>query len=93
MARSDIRSIRGNDTAPAATKRAARPAVPTAAPAALPSKDEIMDTTINAANTTTDQAKTMFADATERAKTGIAKGQLMFGEMGEFNKGNVEAIV
>lgn len=102
MARSDIRSTRGNAPASAATKRAARPAaIPAApvavaipaAPAALPVKDETMDTTTNTTNTATDQAKTMFTDATERAKTGFVKGQQLFGEMGEFNKGNVEAMI
>lgn len=48
-----------------------------------------MDTTTTAA----DQAKTMFADAGERTKGAFAKGQMLFGELGEFNKGNVEAIV
>ena len=101
MARNNGRSIGNGVTSfVSATKRAARSAVP-AAPAALPLKDETMDsTTHSTANTTadmtgaaTDQAKTMFADATERAKGTMAKGQMMFGEMGEFNKGNVEAMV
>ena len=52
---------------------------PRAAPAAT--KEPIME------------AKTMFADATERAKTAYAKGQELFGEMGELNKGHVEAVV
>ena len=97
MARMSRRSI-GNGTTPAvsATKRAARSAAP-AAPAAIPFEDETMDSTTNTtadmANAATDQAKTMFADATERAKGGMAKGQMMFGEMGEFGKGNVEAMV
>ena len=94
MARSDISSTRGDNAAPASvTKRAARPAALPVAPAALPIKDEIMENTTFTADTATDQAKTMFADATERAKTGIAKGQQMLGEMGEFSKGNVEAMV
>lgn len=105
MARNNGRAIGNGVTSfVSATKRAARSAVP-AAPAALPLKDETMDsTTHSTANTTadmtadmtgaaTDQAKTMFADATERAKGTMAKGQMMFGEMGEFGKGNVEAMV
>ncbi|WP_174292273.1 phasin family protein [Sphingomonas bacterium] len=44
-------------------------------------------------NTSIDQAKTIFADATERAKGSFAKGQQIAGELGDFNKGNVEAIV
>ena len=51
-----------------------------------------MDTT-TAADTVIDQTKTAFADATERAKGGFAKSQQMAGELGEFGKGNVEAIV
>ena len=43
--------------------------------------------------TTTTEAKAMFADATDRAKGACTKGQQLFGEMGEFNKGNVEALV
>ena len=72
------------------------PAMPVAAlpaPVAAPTastEEAIMDATTNEA---TSQAKTMFADATDRAKTGFAKGQAMFGEMGEFGKGNLEAMV
>lgn len=91
MARSYTRSIDKVGAAPASpTTRAARPAALAAASAALPIKDDIMDDT---ANTAADQAQTILADATERARTGFAKGQQLFGEMGEFSKGNVEAIV
>ena len=64
--------------------------VATAVAAIAPAAEEpIMD----AANTTVDQATTILADATDPTKTAYAKGQQMFGELGEFNKGNVEAIV
>ncbi|MDE0879893.1 MAG: phasin family protein [Sphingomonas bacterium] len=43
--------------------------------------------------TTTDKAKTMIADANTRTKAAMEKSQQMFGEMNEFSKGNVEAIV
>ena len=41
----------------------------------------------------TTTAKTMFADAGERAQTGFVKGQAMFADMTEFNKGTLEAFV
>jgi phasin family protein len=49
--------------------------------------------TMDAASQTADQAQTVLNDATERARTGFAKGQAMFADMGEFGKGNVEALV
>ena len=55
---------------------------------AAPIEEPIMDAT-----TTIDQTKTIFAEATDRTKTAYAKGQQMVGEIGEFSKGNVEAIV
>ena len=57
-----------------------------AATAAAPKKEVTM-------TTTTDKAKTMIADANSRTKAAMEKSQQMFGEMGEFSKGNVEAIV
>ena len=42
---------------------------------------------------TTTDAKTIFTDATERAKDAFTKSQHLLGEMGEFSKGNVEAMV
>lgn len=51
-----------------------------------------MDTTAtitDAQNT----AKTVFADAAERAKGAMGKSQAALGEMAEFGKGNVEALV
>ncbi len=59
------------------------------AAAAPPAEETIMDATTAA----TDQAKTIFAEASDRTKTAYAKSQQMFGELGEFNKGNVEAMV
>ena len=43
--------------------------------------------------TTTTDAKTMIADATERTKTAFAKSQQGMVELGAFSKGNVEAMV
>lgn len=78
-----------------AARRLRIPAVLAAAPASeraaivTPAEEPIMDATTQ----TADQAQTMFADATERARTGFANGQAMFADLGEFNKGTVEAIV
>lgn len=41
----------------------------------------------------TERAKALFGDMNERAKAAMEKGTEMAREMGEFNKGNVEAIV
>lgn len=60
----------------------------TSVAAAAPEGTSSMDAT-----TTTAQAKTMFAEVTERAKTGFAKSQTMFADIGDFGKGNLEAMV
>ena len=73
-----------------ANEHSIEPVATTVAAIAAPAEEPIMDT---AATTVIDQTKTAFADATERAKGGFAKGQQMVGEMGEFGKGNVEAMV
>jgi phasin family protein len=73
--------------------QAMAPAEAMTAPA-VPTGEPIMDSNFTAAaDQTQGQAETMFADATEKAKGSFAKGQQMFAEMGDFNKGNVEAIV
>lgn len=93
---------------PAATKVAAKkiaapkkPALvkkvaikPAAAPKTNPViklKDTIMATAKNADITAT--AKDMLADVQTRAKTAYAKTAVMAGEVGEFGKANVEAVV
>ncbi len=65
------------------------PIKPTAARAAPIKKDTTMDTM----KTTTAKAKDMIAQANDRTKTAVDKGQKMFGEMNDFSKGNIEAIV
>ncbi len=65
------------------------PIKPTAAKAAPIKKDTTMDTM----KTTTAKAKDMIAQANDRAKTAVDKGQKMLGEMNDFSKGNIEAIV
>ena len=57
--------------------------------AVISAEEPIMDVTDTAA----DQAKTTFADATDRTQEAYAKGQQMFGDLGDFGKGNVEAMV
>ena len=69
-----------------------------AAPAAPVQKDMTMDTMQNGSATIQggniqDKAKDMMAQATERTKDAVEKSQKMFGEMNEFSKGNVEAMV
>lgn len=45
------------------------------------------------AEAATERAKEIFGDVNERAKAAFEKGSEMFREVGEFNKGNVEAMV
>lgn len=45
------------------------------------------------AEAATERAKEMFGDINERAKTAVEKGTEVAREIGEFNKGNVEAMV
>lgn len=54
-----------------------------------PAGNPVMDST----TTMNVDADAMITDATERTKAGFAKGQAMFADMGEFSKGNVEALV
>ena len=60
-----------------------------AATAASAKKEKTMDVF----KTTTAKADTVFADATARAKGAVDKSQKMLGEMNDFSKGNLEAIV
>lgn len=52
-----------------------------------------METITNVAEKTEAQAKAMFTDTTDRAKSAIVKGTKMFADMNEFSKGNIEAVV
>lgn len=84
------------DPAPADT---AAPATATATATADEDEDTIMDaTTIQ--NTAKDfgdkaaqQTQAMFADAQDRTKGAVEKGQKFLAELTEFNKGNIEALV
>lgn len=71
---------------------------PAIAPAtAVMQKDiSIMDATatINAAaDTAQADAKTVFADVNDRAKSAMEKGSKMMAELSDFSKGNLEAVV
>ncbi len=68
---------------------------PVAAKAAVVTKKEItMESTIkNVTEKTQAQAKAMFADVNDRAKTAMEKGTQAFEQMNDFNKGNIEALV
>lgn len=72
----------------------------TAAPAtATADEDTIMDATTiqNTAkdfgDKATQQTQAMFADAQDRTKGAVEKGQKFLAELTEFNKGNIEALV
>jgi phasin family protein len=74
------------------TIKTTKPAVaPVLLKATTPSKDiRIMATTTTEI---TDKFQTAIKDASEKAKAAFEKSQASFGEMGEFTKGNVEALV
>lgn len=90
---------------PVAAKKAAAPkkapikqaAAPKAAkPAATPAlsfKDTIMTKTKTTAEDFTAKVQETVAEAQERAKAAFEKSQALFGDAGEFTKGNVEALV
>ena len=75
----------------AAADPAPQPARADVAPIAT--KDDTMTDFNQAADTATAKAETMFADASDRAKNTLHKGQQIAGELTEFSKGNVEALV
>jgi phasin family protein len=56
-------------------------------------KDTIMTTTKTTTEDFTAKLQDVAADAQGRAKAVFEKGQALFGEAGEFTKGNVEALV
>ena len=62
-----------------------------AEPAVRSVKETSMDETIQ--STPTDKTKTMFAEASERAKAQMEKGAKAFEDINTFGKGNVEAVV
>jgi len=91
-----------------AAKKAAKPAAKKAAPiktvkaaAKTPAKpapvtkfkDTIMAKTKTATDDFTAKVQETVAEAQERAKAAFEKGQALFGDAGEFTKGNVEALV
>lgn len=71
--------------APKAAKPAAKPA--------LSFKDKIMTKTKITTEDFTAKVQETVAEAQERAKAAFEKSQAMFGDAGEFTKGNVEALV
>ncbi len=73
--------------APAKKKPAAKKATKS------PAKETIMTKAQNKATDYTAQVKEGFADLQTRAKTAYDKGQEIAADMGEFTKGNVEAVV
>ncbi|MBN8484118.1 MAG: phasin family protein [Sphingomonadales bacterium] len=75
-------------------KKAAAPKA--AKPAAAPAhsfKDTIMTKTKIATEDFTAKVQETVAEAQERAKAAFEKSQALFGDAGEFTKGNVEALV
>jgi phasin family protein len=73
----------------AAAPKAAKPA----ATPALSFKDKIMTKTKITTEDFTAKVQETVAEAQERAKAAFEKSQALFGEAGEFTKGNVEALV
>jgi phasin family protein len=62
-------------------------------PAPTQPKDEIMEEQIKAATDHVQaQAGAMFADAGARAQGAVERGTKLFAEMGEFSKGNLDAV-
>ncbi|MGJ8537211.1 MAG: phasin family protein [Parasphingopyxis sp.] len=55
--------------------------------------EKAQDSVKKTAEAATERAKEMFGDINERAKTAVEKGTEVAREIGEFNKGNVEALV
>ena len=83
---------------PAAAKAVAPKAKPTAVASAPPVRIASASTKgprIMTTQTTemTDKFQAVIKDASDKAKTAFEKSQASFGEMGEFTKGNVEALV
>lgn len=81
---------------PVAAKKAAAPKKPVAKKVvkAAPSfKDTIMTKTKTAADDFTAKVQETVTEAQDRAKAMFEKSQAMFGDAGEFAKGNVEALV
>ena len=79
-------------TAKKIVKKAAKPvAAKTSTISQL--KDTIMTTTKTTTEDFTAKLQDVATDAQVRAKAAFEKGQALFGEAGEFTKGNVEALV
>lgn len=80
---------------PVAKKIVKAAAKPVAAKASTISKlkDTIMTTTKTTTEDFTAKLQDVATDAQVRAKAAFEKGQALFGEAGEFTKGNVEALV
>lgn len=74
-------------TVKAAAKTAAKPVPVTKL------KDTIMAKTKTATEDFTAKVQETVAEAQDRAKAAFEKGQALFGDAGEFTKGNVEALV
>lgn len=55
--------------------------------------EKAQETARKTAETATERGKEMFSDINERAKTAMEKTSEFARELGEFNKGNVEAMV
>lgn len=75
------------------TTKAAPKRKPAAAKSPVPTKDTIMTKAQTKAADLTAQAKEGLSDIQARAKTAFDKGSEIATDMGEFTKGNVEAVV
>lgn len=80
--------------APAVAVTATPEPAPAAAPApASTQKEAPMETVNNVAEKTEAQAKAMFTETTDRAKSALEKGTRLFADINDFSKGNVDAVV
>lgn len=68
-------------------------AEPVAAAAVQKGTTAMNDTVKKITNETNERAQALFGDINARAKTAMEKGNKMFEEMNDLNKGNIEAIV
>lgn len=75
------------------TKPAKAAPKPVAAKPAAKLKDTIMTKTKTTTEDFTAKVKDVFGEAQVRAKAAYEKGTALFGDAGEFTKGNVEAVV
>lgn len=81
------------DPAPVETPVETQPAPAVAPATATTQKEDLMETVNTATDQGQAQAKAMFNDANDRAKSAMEKGSKLIEDMNAFSKGNLEAVV